>query len=68
MPLVINNDLKNEWLLEGLNDEQIKELLEEGYTKQEFKAHAISRNLYKRSVDTNIKEILNPVEYNNLFD
>jgi len=68
MPLVLNNDLKNEWLLVGLNDGQIKELLEEGYTKQVFKAHAISRNLYKRSVDTNVKEILNPVEYNDLFD
>ena len=68
MPLVLNNDLKGEWLQEKLVESQIKDLLKIGFTKKEFKAHSVSRNLYDRKRITNDPSILEPVNYTSLFD
>jgi len=68
MPLVLNNDLKGEWLQEDLKDTHISDLLKIGFTKKEFKAHSVSRNLYDRKRITNEPSILEPVNYTTLFD
>ena len=68
MPLVLNNDLEGEWLQEGLDENYIKEIMRDGFTTKEFKAHAVSRNLYDRKRITNVPSILAPVNYNTLFD
>ena len=68
MPLVLNNDLKGEWLQEKLVESQIKDLLKIGFTKKEFKAHSVSRDLYDRKRITNDPSILDPVNYTSLFD
>jgi putative SOS response-associated peptidase YedK len=61
MPLVLDEGLKVEWLNVSLNDENITEIMKNGFTSKEFKAHAVSRDLYKRGIDTNQSSILNPL-------
>ncbi len=68
MPLVLNNDLVGKWLDDGLRDNHIVDLLKNGFTKKEFKAYSVSRNLYDRKRITNDPSILDQVEYNTLFD
>lgn len=67
MPLVINEELQHEWLIDSLNDAQLKEFMQVCFTKKEFRAHPVSRNLYKRSIETNTPEILQPIEKDTLF-
>ena len=56
---------------EGLNENQIMELINLGFTPKEFKAHPVSRDLYKRNLDTNNPDILKEVDsghyFNNFF-
>lgn len=52
-PLVFDEGLYNEWFNPDLNEATILELMTNGFTSQEFKAHPVSPNLYKRNVNTN---------------
>ncbi len=68
MPIVLDEGLKGEWLNEKLNKNQIAEIMKEGFTKKEFKAHSVSKALYHKKSNTNISSILDQVIYNTLFD
>ncbi|MDN3595305.1 SOS response-associated peptidase [Zunongwangia endophytica] len=61
MPLVLDPDFEGEWLREDLNDNNILELVDHGFIKENFKAHSVA-NLYKRDLNTNTPEFLKPVE------
>ena len=50
-----------------MTESQINELIAVGFTKEEFKAHPISRDLYKKGIDTNQPYIIEPVEKETLF-
>lgn len=67
MPIVLNEEFINEWLTEGLNENQIKEIINLGFTPKEFKAHPVSRDLYKRNLDTNNPDIIKEVDSGTLF-
>ncbi|TXG37027.1 SOS response-associated peptidase [Seonamhaeicola maritimus] len=71
MPLVLAYDLYEDWLDNGLNQSQLNELMAYGFTNRDFKAHPINRDLYyKKNVNTNIPEIIKPIDYpelNTLF-
>ncbi len=67
MPLVLDEGLKDEWLNSGLNDKNIIELMQIGFTSKDFKAHAVSRDVYKKDIDTDRPSILNPVPKDTLF-
>jgi len=67
MPLVLNNDFIEDWLDDGMNEQQLNELMAFGFTREEFKAHPISRDFYKRGIDTNKPYIIEPVEKGTLF-
>jgi len=62
MPLVLEPTFENEWLKQEINDTGLKELLKHGFTKEEFKAHPVSRNLFKKDIDTNTPAIVEPIE------
>ncbi len=68
MPLVLDQKLKGEWLYEGLTENQITEIMNDGFTKKEFKAHSVSKILYHKKSNTNVPSILDQVSYNTLFD
>lgn len=67
MPLVLNEEFVNEWLTDGLTDTQIQEIMLLGFTQKEFKAHPVSRDLYKRNLDTNNPDILKEVDNGTLI-
>tara|TARA_R110002073_G_scaffold4213_1_gene27957 strand:- start:98353 stop:99084 length:732 start_codon:yes stop_codon:yes gene_type:complete len=67
MPLVLADDLYEDWLDEGLNFQTLNELMAHGFTSNEFRAHAVSRDFYKKGIDTNKPYIVEPVERDTLF-
>lgn len=61
MPLVLDEELHAEWCNGDLNENNVLELMKHGFTSKDFKAHPVSRDLYKRGIDTNTPDILTPV-------
>lgn len=52
MPLVLDSNYYEDWL-DDLPNSGINEIMATGFTDAPFKAHAVSRDLYKRGIDTN---------------
>ena len=67
MPLVLADDLFEDWMDEGLNSQTILELMDFGFTSNQFKAHPVSRDLYKKGIDTNKPYIIEETEKGTLF-
>lgn len=67
MPLILDDTLIDDWLDSGLNNQSINELMATGFTNKTFKAHPVSRDFYKKNIDTNRPYIIEPVEKNTLF-
>ncbi|WP_242117459.1 SOS response-associated peptidase [Aestuariivivens sediminicola] len=67
MPLVLAEDLYEDWLDEGQSQPQLNELMATGFTTQEFQAHPVTRDLYKRGIDTNTPEFVKAVDKGTLF-
>ena len=61
MPLVLDPTFEGEWLREDLADKDILELVNHGFIKEDFKAHSVA-NIYKRDINTNTPEFLQPVD------
>lgn len=67
MPLVLDEDLIEDWLDEGMNNQSLNEIMATGFTRKTFKAHSISRDLYKKNIDTNKPYIVKPAPKDTLF-
>lgn len=67
MPLVLEEGLFDEWFNDSLSEENVKELMLNGFTSKKFNAHPVSRDLYKRGVDTNKAKSLKPIDDGKLF-
>ncbi len=61
MPLVLDDTFQNEWLNNFDSDKPIKEIIEHGFSKEDFHSHPVSTDLYK-NVETNLPYIIEPVE------
>ena len=61
MPLVLDPNFEGDWLNPDLNDKGIEEVLATSFMRESFKAHQVTRDLYKRGIDTNTPEILEKV-------
>lgn len=66
-PFVIDEGLYNEWFNPDLKEENVLELIKNGFTSKEFKAHPVSTDLYKRNIDTNKPSILEETSPPNLL-
>ena len=66
-PLVLAEDLIDEWFNDRMDEKNLTELMKHGFTAKEFKAHPVTRDLYKRGVNTNHEHILQPVPKEPLF-
>lgn len=67
MPLVLDSNFYLDWLDDGLNQQQLNEIMAVGFTGEEFNAHPVSRDLYKKRIDTNTPYFVRPVEKDTLF-
>ena len=66
-PLVLDEELYGEWFNPDLNEENVLELIKNGFTSKEFKAHPVSTDLYKRNLNTNKPYIIEEVPPPNLL-
>jgi len=67
MPLILEENHFEDWLDSGINNQSINELMATGFTNKPFKAHPISRDLYKKNIDTDKPYIIEPIQKNTLF-
>jgi putative SOS response-associated peptidase YedK len=67
MPLVLDKELYSEWFNDALKKEDITELMKNGFTSKKFSAHPVSRDLYKRGLNTNKEYIIQPEDKETLF-
>ena len=67
MPLILDENLIEDWLDDGINSQTLNEIMATGFTSSKFTAHPVSRDLYKRGIDTNKPYIIEPVEKESLF-
>lgn len=67
MPLVLDENYWQDWLDFGMNRQQINDLIFTGFTSKKFSAHPVSRDLYKKGIDTNKPYIIEEVEKGTLF-
>ncbi|MBO0329756.1 SOS response-associated peptidase [[Muricauda] lutisoli] len=63
MPLILDEHWEEDWLSPDLHELGIKELIKAGFTTSEIEAYPISRNLYKRGIDTNNEIAITKVDY-----
>lgn len=66
MPLVLDEHLIDTWF-DDLNDSQLNEVMRTGFTNKRFNAYPVSRDLYKRGINTNNEKMLEPVKPTTLF-
>lgn len=67
MPLILDELYFEDWLDNGLTNQEINEIMITGLTKQPFKAHPVSSDIYKRGIDTDRPYIIEPIEKDTLF-
>lgn len=67
MPLVLDDSVLEDWFDDGMNQSQINELMAFGFSTKKFKAHQVSRDLYKKGVNTNRPYIVEKVAKQTLF-
>ena len=67
MPLILDDLYFEDWLDHGMTNQEINEIMITGLTKNEFKAHPVSRDFYKKGIDTNQAYIIEPIEKDTLF-
>ncbi|MBD0822667.1 SOS response-associated peptidase [Aestuariibaculum marinum] len=67
MPLVLDKNYHEDWFDDGLTNQDLNELMATGFTNNTFKAHPVSKDIYKKGIDTNKPYIIEPVEKDTLF-
>ncbi|MGB3606265.1 MAG: SOS response-associated peptidase [Psychroserpens sp.] len=67
MPLVLNPNYYKDWLDHDMGEPMVKELIASGFTSQEFNAHPVSRDLYKKGLDTDKPYIIEEIPKDTLF-
>jgi putative SOS response-associated peptidase YedK len=67
MPLVLDEHYYEDWLDAGMSATMVNELIATSFTNKEFKAHPVSRDLYKKSINTNKPYITEEVQKDTLF-
>ncbi len=61
MPLVLDSTFEREWLRDLKADTPIKEIMQNGFTRETFRSHPVSRDLYRKDVPTDLPYIIGPV-------
>ena len=66
MPLILDNHYEHEWLNKSLLDSEIKGLIDCSFTKEEFVAYTVSKDVTNSRVRSNRLDILDKVNYDEL--
>ncbi|MBN4070740.1 SOS response-associated peptidase [Olleya sp. AH-315-F22] len=66
MPLILDNVYENKWLSNSITDSEIKDLMDECFTKQKLEAYTVSKDVTNSRIKSNRFDILNNVNYEDL--
>jgi putative SOS response-associated peptidase YedK len=67
MPLVLDPNLREEWISTNQSKSVISDLVKKGFTSEQFDAHPVSNLLYKGSNDESTIQPVEPLQPNTLF-
>lgn len=67
MPLILDDNYYLDWMDSGINSSEIHEIIADGFTSNKFNAHPVSRDLYKKNIETNKPYIIEEVDKATLF-
>jgi len=67
MPLVLDQQYYQDWLDKDLNASMVNNLVATGFTSKTFDAHPVSRDVYKKGINTNKAYIIDKVDKGTLF-
>lgn len=67
MPLVLDEQYHKDWLDDSMSEPMINEIIATGFTQEKFNAYPVSRDLYKKNIDTNKSYIIEEVQKDTLF-
>ncbi|MFD0991149.1 SOS response-associated peptidase [Mariniflexile jejuense] len=62
-PVILSDDIKDNWLLPELNADDVRELVSSNYPESQLEAYTVSKDLFSPKVDSNIETIIEKVEY-----
>ncbi|RIV68763.1 SOS response-associated peptidase [Flagellimonas aequoris] len=61
-PLILQSNLEDDWL-DDIHEPHLKDLMKEGFTTKPIEAYSVSRDIYKRDVDSNNHLAIDRVDY-----
>jgi|SRR5690554_1486766 len=62
-PILLNQDIEQDWLKDDLSENDIKELINLQYPENELSTYTISRELFSPKVNSDIPTIIDEVKY-----
>jgi putative SOS response-associated peptidase YedK len=62
-PVILNDDVIDNWLLPELSQDDIKELVNNNYPESKLEAYSISKDLFSSKIDSNVETIINKQVY-----
>jgi len=66
MPLILDKEYERKWLANSLTDLEINEMIKNCFTKEEFEAYTVSKDVTNSRIKSNRLDILNKVNYQEL--
>ena len=63
MPLILDKSIEREWLNPSFHRNKIEEIINDGFTKEEFEAYTVSRDVTNSRVKSDREDILKPYHY-----
>lgn len=64
MPVILNEDEEKKWLKDSLTETDINQMIAK--REHDFQAYTVSKSLGNAKINTNVKEILNEINYGTL--
>ncbi|MCK0179116.1 SOS response-associated peptidase [Flavobacteriaceae bacterium S0862] len=65
-PIILQKELEQDWLNPELTNDDVKELLNNPFNDDELDSYTVSKDLFNIKVNSDVEDILNPVQYEEL--
>ena len=62
-PILLSKEVENNWLMDDLNESQIREIINLPYDDDSLETFTVSKDLFNPTIDSNSMDITEPVNY-----
>ncbi len=62
-PILLSKEVENNWLMDELNESQIREIINLPYDDDSLETFTVSKDLFNPTIDSNSMDITEPVNY-----